>query len=70
MSDVKDYIGDLAHHIYDTVTGVLSPASAPSKPAATLIDASQHLGTGIAAQGADTIKNRKSQIEQAVDDAS
>ena len=70
MSDVLDKIHDLAHHAYDTVTGMLSAPSAPAKPAATAQDASQHLGNGLAANAASNISGRQKQIDDAVDAAS
>jgi hypothetical protein len=70
MSDLLDKVGDLAHQAYNAVTGALSAPSAPAKPAATTIDASQHLGSGIAQKGAETVGGRQKQINDAVDAAS
>jgi hypothetical protein len=67
---MMDRVGDLAHRAYNAVTGALSPASTPNKPAATSQDASQHLGTGIVKQGADIVGGRQKQINDAVDAAS
>lgn len=54
----KDYVGDLAHHAYDTVKGALAPASAPSKPAYTGTQASGSVG-----------KDFDNKIDKAVQDA-
>lgn len=66
---VRDMVGNLAHHAYDAVTGALSAASSPSKPAATVQDASGHLGTGLAQNGADTIKNYGNALDKQIADA-
>lgn len=66
---VLDTIGDLVHHAYDAATGNLSGPSAPSKPPYRHIDASPVLG-GASEKAADNIRNRKSAIDKAVDDAS
>jgi hypothetical protein len=70
MSDTLDKLGDLAHHAVDIITGAISRTSAPSKPAATVIDASHHLGSGAAQQTADAVSGRQKQIDDAVDSAS
>lgn len=70
MADALDTVHDLAHRVFNAVTGVLAPASAPNKPAYTATDASQHLGAGIAAKGAQTVSGRQKQLNQAIDDAS
>lgn len=65
---VLDTVGDLVHHAYDTVTGNLAPASPPKKPPYKHIDASPVLG-GASEQAADNLRNRRSAIDKAVDDA-
>lgn len=62
MADsIKDYVGDLVHHAYDAISGAISSASAPSKPAATSVQADQHI-----AGGYSNAKTRKSQIDDQV----
>lgn len=70
MADAIDTVHDLAHRLFNAVTGALSPPSAPNKPAYTATDASQHLGTGIADKGQQLVSGRQKQIDDAVDAAS
>ena len=71
MSDspILDKIHDLDHHAYDAITGTLSGPSAPSKAPSTTLDASQHLGTGLADRGAAAIRGRSDQLDKQVADA-
>lgn len=69
MSDILDKIHDLAHHAVNLVTGDITKSD-PPKPPYTGVDASQHLGSGLAKKGADAISGRQKQIDSAVDDMS
>lgn len=65
MSGVLDFVGDLAHHAVDAVTGAIAKASSPDKAPASAKDASQHLG-GMVGNGASAISGRQKQIDDQV----
>ena len=65
MSDWKDTLKDVARHAYDSVSGTISDALKPSTPTPATVPVN-----GLANQAAQTIGNRGSQIDKAVDDAS
>lgn len=69
MSDFLDTLGDLVHHPIDTISGMLGKGTAPPKPPYTSADASKHLGSGIAAQGASIVSGRQAQIDKQISDA-
>jgi hypothetical protein len=58
----------LIHSLYDAVTGAFTKTP-PPKPAYNGNANDVPLGTGLADKGAGLIRNRKSQIDQAVEDA-
>lgn len=64
---ILDKVGDLYHRAVDLTSGAMSAVMAPSKPAATVQDASHHLGTGAVNQAAQQISGRQKQIDDAVD---
>lgn len=66
MSNVLDTLGDLAHQAYDKVTGALSSSSAPNKPGYSAVDASHHLGVGLADKGAQTVGGRQKQLDDQI----
>lgn len=66
---VLDTLGELVHHPIDTVSGMLGAATSPAKPGYTSADASKHLGSGIASQGAATVSGRKAQLDAQISEA-
>lgn len=66
---VLDTAGDLLHRAADIVTGNVAKPSPPNKPPYRHMDVSPVLG-GAAEQAGDNLRNRKSAIDKAVDDAS
>lgn len=69
MSDVMDFLGDLVHHPIDTLTGNTNPPTPPNKPGYSAVDASHHLGSGLASKGASLVGGRQAALDKAVQDA-